>query len=103
MVDQGSGAKIMYHNLYEGLGLKPKDVSPYDVPLISFDGKTVIPREIIKLLVQTGREMVKVDFIVMDAYSTYTAILTRPWLHAMTAVSITLHMKVKYPTEGRMK
>ena len=44
MVDQGSGAKIMYLDLYRGLNLKPKDLTAYDSPLVSFDGKVVIPR-----------------------------------------------------------
>ena len=30
--------------------------------------------------------MVEVNFIVVDAYSPYTAILARPWLHAMEAI-----------------
>ena len=48
--------------------------------------------------------MVKVNFIVVDAFSPYTAILDRPWLHAMGVVSSTLHVKVKYPTrEGVAK
>ena len=38
------------------------------------------------------------DFIVVDAYSPYTAIVARPWLHALGAVSSTLHLKVKYPS-----
>lgn len=50
----------------------------------------------IKLPVQTGREMVEVDFIVVDVYALYMAILARPWLHAMGAVSSTVHVKVKY-------
>ena len=44
MVDQGSGAKIMYLDLYRGLNLKPKDLTAYDSPLVRFDGKVVIPR-----------------------------------------------------------
>ena len=50
---------------------------------------------------QVGSDVVKVDFIVVDAYSPYTAIVARPWLHALGAVSFTLHQKVKYPTEGQ--
>ena len=42
----------------------------------------------------------EVDLIVVDAYSPYTAIVGRPWLHALGAVSSTLHQKVKYPSEG---
>ena len=47
--------------------------------------------------------MVEVDFIVVDAYSSYTAIVARPWLHTLGAVSSTLHQKVKYPFEGQIK
>ena len=44
MVDQDSRVEIMYPNLYNGLGLKPKDLTAYDSPLVSFDRKVVIPR-----------------------------------------------------------
>ena len=43
------------------------------------------------------------NFIVVDSYSPYTAIVARPWLHALGAVSSTLHQKVKYPFEGLVK
>ena len=52
---------------------------------------------------QTGSETVEVDFIVMDAYSPYTAIVVRPWLHTLGAVSSTLHQKIKYPSEGQIE
>ena len=44
MVDQNSRVEIMYPNLYIELGLKPKDLTAYDSPLVSFDRKVVIPR-----------------------------------------------------------
>ena len=45
----------------------------------------------------------EVDFIVVDSYSPYTAIMARPWLHALGAVSSTLHQKVKYPSHSQVK
>ena len=42
--------------------------------------------------------MVEVDFIVVDVFSPYTTIMSRPWLHALGAVSSTLYQKVKYPS-----
>ena len=45
----------------------------------------------------------EVNFIVVDAYSPYTAIVARPWLYAMEAISSTLHLKVKYLSRGRVK
>ena len=100
MVDQGSAAEIMYPDLYKGLNLKAEDLMPYNSPLMSFEGKIVIPKGQVILPVQTGSEVVEVDFIVVDTYSLYTAIVTRPWLHTLGAVFSTLHQKVKYPFEG---
>jgi len=77
MVDQGSVAKIMYLDLYKGLNLRPEDLIAYDSPLVSFDGKAVISRGQIRPI-QAGLEMVEVDFIMVDAYSPYTAIMVRP-------------------------
>ena len=95
--------EVMYPDLYKGLNLKPEDLTTYDSSLASFEGKTVTPRGQIKLPIQIGLDVVEVDFIVVDAYSPYTAIVARPWLHALGAVSFTLHQKVKYPSEGRVK
>ena len=100
MLDQGSGAEIMYPVLYKGLNLRPEDLTAYDSPLVSFYRKVVIPRGQIKLPMQVGSEVVEVDFIVVDAYSPYIAIVARPWLHALGAVSSTLHQKVKYHSKG---
>ena len=44
MVDQGSGVEIMYLDLYRGLSLKLEDLTAYNSPLVSFDGKVVIPK-----------------------------------------------------------
>ena len=78
MVDQGSMAKIMYLDLYRGLNLKPGDLTAYDSSLVSFDENVVILKGQIRLPVQAGSEIVEVGFIVMDAYSPYTAIVARP-------------------------
>ena len=102
-VDQGSAAEIMYPDLYRGLSLKAEDLMPYSSPLVSFEGNVIIPKGQIRLPMQTGSEMVEVDFIVVDAYSPYIAIIARPWLHTLGAVSSTLHHKVKYPSESQIE
>ena len=78
LVNQGSAVEVMYPNLYRGLNLKPEDLTVYDSPLVSFEGKIVTPRGQIRLPIQTGLDVVEVDFIVVDAYSPYTAIVARP-------------------------
>ena len=44
MIDQGSATEIMYPNLYKGLSLKPENLTTYSSPLVSFEGKMVVPR-----------------------------------------------------------
>ena len=91
MVDDGSAAEIMYSNLYKGLKLTPEDLLSYGSPLMSFDGKLVIPKGMIRLPIQTGPEIVEVNFIIVDTYSSYTAIVGRPWLHTLGVVASSLH------------
>lgn len=69
MVDQESGAEIMYPNLYNELGLKFEDLRKYDTPLMGFVGQIATP--------------IEVNFIVVNAFSTYTAILGKPWIDNM--------------------
>ena len=45
----------------------------------------------------------KVNFIMVDTYFPYTAIVARPWLHAMGVVPSTLNLKVKYMSGGRVE
>ena len=90
MVDQGNAVEIMYPDLYKWLNLKAEDLTPYSSPLVRFEGKIIIPKGQVRSPVQTGSE-VEVDFIVVNAYSPYTAIVARPWLHTLGAVSFTLH------------
>ena len=99
MIDQGSGADVMYSDLFEGLGLKSQDLAKYDTPLVSFDGRVVIPEGKISLSVDMEGKEVIVTFIVVRSFSPYTAILGRSWIHAMKAVPSTLHVKVKFPTK----
>ena len=78
MVDQESAAEIMYPDLFKGLSLKPEDLTTYSSPLVIFEGKMVVPKGQIRLPVQIGSDVVEVDFIVVDAFSLYTAIMGRP-------------------------
>ena len=83
--------------------MRPEDLAYYDSLLIGFNGKIVFPKGQIRLPVQAGSEIVEVNFIVIDAYSPYTAIVVRPWLYAKGAVSSTLHLKVKYPSRDQVE
>ena len=68
LVNQGSGVEIIYPNLYNGLNLKLEDLERYDSPLMGFDSRMVVPRGMIRLLVQLKDEEVQVDFIVVEVF-----------------------------------
>ena len=89
----------MYSNLFKELRLKNEDLSKYDTPLVGFDGQVVIPKGQISLPMNMEGKEVIVAFIVVASFSPYTAILGRPWIHAMGAIPSTLHVKVKFRTE----
>ena len=42
LIDQESGAEVMYLDLFRWLVLKKEDLSKYDTPLVGFDGQMVI-------------------------------------------------------------
>ena len=62
----------------------------------------VVPKGQIRLPMKASTDVVEVAFIVVDAFSPYTAIMGRPWLHSLVVVSSTLHQKVKYPSGGQV-
>ena len=99
LIDQGSGAEVMYPNLFKGLSLKNEDLNKYDTPFVGFDGRMVIPKGQISLPVNMEGKEVMMKFIVVASYSPYTAILGRPWIHVMGAISSTLYVKVKFRTK----
>ena len=90
---------MIYPDLFKGLSLKNEDLFKYDTPLMGFDSRMVIREGQISLPVNMEGKEVLVTFIVVASFSLYTAILGRPWIHAMGAVLSTLHVKVKFCTE----
>ena len=87
---------------YDVKRVKPEDLATYSSPLVSFEGRMVALKGLIRLPVQAGMDVVEVDFIIVDVFSPYTAIMGRPWLHTLGTVLSTLHQKVKYPSGSQV-
>ena len=69
MVNQGSGADVMYPDLFKGLRLKKEDLVKHTSPLVGFDGKVVIPEGQISLPVIMGGKEVVVIFTIVTSFS----------------------------------
>lgn len=85
LIDQGSWIEVMYPDLNKGLGLRLEDLTKYDTSLVGFNKKWWYPERQISLLVMTEGKEVMINFIMVNAFSPYTTILSRPWIHALRA------------------
>ena len=74
-----------------------------EAPLVGFTGDKIYPVGIVTLLITIGtypKQVSKiVDFLVVDYPSTYNAIIGRPMLNRLQAVTSTYHLLIKFPTE----
>ena len=74
-----------------------------DAPLVGFTGDRVCPVDIITFPITVGtytRTVSKtVAFLVVNCPSAYNAIIGRPTLNRLRAVTSTYHLLLKFPTE----
>jgi hypothetical protein len=103
MIDNGSSADILYLPAYQQMRLDKDKLRPMDAPLVGFTGDKVCPVDIITLPI-TGSTYPKtvsktVDFLIVNCPSAYNAIIGRPTLNRLRAVTSTYHLLPKFPTE----
>jgi hypothetical protein len=83
--------------------LGKEKLRPMGAPLVGFTGDKVFPVGFVTLPITIGtypKQVSKaVDFLVIDCPSTYNAIIGRPTLNRLCAVTSTYHFLLKFPTE----
>jgi hypothetical protein len=103
LVDNGSSADILFLPAFEKMKIEQKRVAPAPTPLVGFTGEKVLPVGTISLPLTAGsaprEKTVMTDFLVVDRPSAYNAIVGRPTLNKLMAVTSTYHLKMKFPTE----
>ena len=104
LVDNSSSVDIIYLPTFQQLKLDPRRLSPFDSPLVNFNGDKVYPRGIVMLTVTVGTYPVQLtrqlDFLVMDCPSSYNVIIGRPTLNKWKAATPTYCLKVKFPIDN---
>ncbi|GFY93182.1 hypothetical protein Acr_08g0015780 [Actinidia rufa] len=102
LIDSGSSADILFISAFEKMKIELDKLHPFHTPLIGFGGNTTHPLGWINLPITLGTEphqtTVWQDFIVVDCPSPYNAILGRPTLGGIKAITSTYHLKMKFPT-----
>uniref|UniRef100_A0A2N9J5E4 Integrase catalytic domain-containing protein n=1 Tax=Fagus sylvatica TaxID=28930 RepID=A0A2N9J5E4_FAGSY len=103
MVDNGSLADILYLPAYQQMRLDKDKLRPMDALLVGFTGDKVCPIDIVTLPITVGTHLKTVsktvDFLVVNSPSAYNAIIERPTLNRLRAVTSTYHLLLKFPTE----
>src|SRR3954464_15040624 len=56
----------------------------------------------VKLPIRVGSRIFDSTFYVMEIHPAYSCLLGRPWIHGESAVTSTLHQKLKYPVKGKV-
>ena len=98
-MDQENFVEMMYHELYEKMGLEESNLTNFTSQVFGFSGESTIPLGKTTLPVLAGPINLQTEFIVIQASSPYNAIMGRDWLHRMRAVPSTLHQKLRFPTK----
>ena len=102
LVNNGSSVDILYLQAFERMGLKVNDLKPSPNPVYGFTGDSVIPLRVISLLMTLGEYLrqscVMADFLVIDQASAFNAVLGRPFLRELRAVTSIHHLLMKFLT-----
>ncbi|GFS33374.1 hypothetical protein Acr_00g0028020 [Actinidia rufa] len=102
LIDNGSSADILFISAFEKMKVGPNKLHPFHTPLVGFGGNTTHPLGWINLPITLGTEphqtTVWQDFVVVDCPSPYNAILGRPMLGGIKAITFTYHLKMKFST-----
>ena len=84
------------------MGLKNNGLRPSPNPIYGFTGDSTRPMGVITLPMTVGeypRETcVMTDFLVIDQPSAFNAVLGRPSLRALKAITSIYHLLMKFPT-----
>ncbi|XP_059451058.1 uncharacterized protein LOC132181846 [Corylus avellana] len=103
LVDNGSSADVLYCPVFKQMGIDRERIKPFSSPLVGFAGEQVQPIGLISLPITIGtapkQKTVMVDFLVIDRLGAYNAILGRPALNKLKAITSTYHLTMKFPTE----
>ncbi|KAK9682344.1 hypothetical protein RND81_10G066600 [Saponaria officinalis] len=100
LIDNGSAVNVLPLNTAYLLGLKDDDFTPCNEGVRAFDGTRRNIKGTVSLRIKTGPIERKTEFQVIDVAPSYNMLLGRPWIHAVQAVTSTLHQKVRIPLNG---
>ncbi|XP_024028774.1 uncharacterized protein LOC112093806 [Morus notabilis] len=102
LVDNGSSVDILYVDCLDKMGILRSRLQNSAQPLYGLTGDSVIPEGAIKLPMTIGdrphTSTVMSKFLVVKGGDQYNAVIGRPTLRALRAVTSIYHQAMKFPT-----
>ncbi|XP_058761629.1 uncharacterized protein LOC131635043 [Vicia villosa] len=102
LVDNGSSLNVLPKMVLDRIDSEGMILKPSDVVVKVFDGSKSTVYEEVELPIRVGSQTFNSLFHVMDIHPAYSCLLGRPWIHGASAVTSTLHQKLKYPANGKI-
>ena len=99
LIDNGSALNVCPMPTLERLNVDTSLIHPTTMIIRAFDGTLQEVQEEIELAIGIGPLFFMVKFQVIKVDSPYNMLLGRPWLHAVGAISSTLHRRLKFSYE----
>lgn len=95
---------ILFYDAFIKMGYTDSQLTSTDMPIYGFNGVESKVEGTIQLPMTMGVEHCEatqmLNFLIIKASSTYNAILGRTGLHAFKAITLTYHLKIKFPTRN---
>ncbi|KAK8957541.1 hypothetical protein KSP39_PZI001125 [Platanthera zijinensis] len=100
LIDTGSSVNLLFKSTFEALRTG-KTLLSTEGPLYGFSGERKEVEGSVTLTVTLGGVTKEIQFIVVDAPSSYHAIFGRPLLNKYRAIISTYHLAIKFCKDGR--
>ncbi|XP_014499530.1 uncharacterized protein LOC106760626 [Vigna radiata var. radiata] len=103
LIDQGSSVNILYWTTFQKMGLSEDIIAPFGEQIVGFAGERVDTRGYVDLRTRLGTgdraKELRTRFLLVEAHTSYNALLGRPCLNAFGAIVSTPHLAMKFPSE----
>ncbi|XP_014517467.1 uncharacterized protein LOC106774959 [Vigna radiata var. radiata] len=104
LIDQGSSVNILYWTTFQKMELTEDAITPFHEQIVGFAGERVDTRGYLDLRTRLGTggkaKELRVRFLLVEANTSYNALLGRPCLNAFGAIVSTPHLVMKFPSES---
>lgn len=100
MVDTGSAANVLFKDTFDLIGILPKRIEAWEIPLIDFTERCISSIEVILLPININGTTWNMEFLVVDAPLSYNSIMGWSSLNKLKATVSTYSLESRNMNDG---